>query len=323
MRAAPSERPSGRPAILVTGAAGFVGRHLVARLVAAGAYELVSVDRQARAPSEGELFVRGDLAEPLVYDSLPEVDVVYHIAAQSSARVSHEAPFDELRDNVAATVRLLEYCRRVGVRKVVFTSSMAVYGEAEDGQPLAEDGPLRPMSIYGVDKLAGELYLQAYRQFGLTHTVFRLFNVYGPYQNMDNLKQGMVSIYLRYIHDGVELPVTGALMRYRDFVFVDDVVDALELGLHDPATDNATFNVGTGRKTTVGELIDVIATEYGYAPGAYPVRPVGGHPGDVFGSVAAIGKLAALGWKPRYSLREGVARMVAWWQGTRPAGHRP
>jgi UDP-glucose 4-epimerase len=132
---------------------------------------------------------------------------------------------------------------------------------------------------------------------------------------MDNLKQGMVSIYLRYIHDGVEVPVTGPLTRYRDFVFVRDVLDALELALHDPATDGGTFNVGTGRKTTVRELIDIIAAQYGYAAGTYPVRNVGTHPGDVSGSVASITKIASLGWRPRFDVEAGVAEMVAWLKG--------
>ena len=137
--------------------------------------------------------------------------------------------------------------------------------------------------------------------------------------DMDNLKQGMVSIYLRYIHDGVEVPVTGALTRYRDFVFVHDVIDALQLALGEPATDNETFNVGTGRRTTVRELIDIVAAQYGHGPGTYPVREVGAHAGDVAGSVASIAKLASLGWGPRYGLAAGVGEMVGWLKRARPS----
>jgi UDP-glucose 4-epimerase len=273
---------------------------------------VVSIDRKSRPPLPGEEFVCGDLTDPGLYERLSPAKVVYHLAAQSSARVSLETPFEELRDNIVATVRLLEHCRETKVQKVVFTSSMGVYGEAADGESLSEDSPLRPTSLYGADKLAAEAYLRVYQQFGLAFTIFRLFNVYGPYQDMDNLKQGMVSIYLRYIHDGVEVPVTGALTRYRDFVFVYDVIDALELALREPATDNETFNVGTGHRTTVRELIDMVAAQYGYAPGTYPVRVVGTHAGDVAGSVASIAKLALLGWSPRYGLTAGLGEMVGW-----------
>jgi len=305
--------------VLVTGGAGFIGRHLAERLTQSGRYQVVSVDRKARRQLAGEEFVCGDLADPALYERLSPVSVVYHLAAQSSARVSLETHFEELRDNIVATVRLLEFCRETAVRKVVFTSSMAVYGEAADGESLSEDSPLRPASLYGADKLAAEAYLRVYQQFGLAFTIFRLFNVYGPYQDMDSLKQGMVSIYLRYIHDGVEVPVTGALTRYRDFVFVHDVIDALQLALGEPATDNETFNVGTGRRTTVRELIDIVAAQYGHGPGTYPVREVGAHAGDVAGSVASIAKLASLGWGPRYGLAAGVGEMVGWLKRARPS----
>jgi UDP-glucose 4-epimerase len=302
----------GRPVVLVTGSAGFLGGHLVRRLLEGGRSELYSIDRKSRVPLENEVFVQGDLAETAVYEGLPRVDLVFHLAAQSSARVSLEDPFQDLHDNIMATLTLLEYCRRYSAAKIVFTSSMGVYGNAKHGEALTEESPLRPQSVYGAHKIAAEQYLRVYRQFGLRYSVLRLFNVYGPGQDMDNLKQGMVSVYLRYIHDGSELPVTGSLDRYRDFVFVDDVVDALALAGQVGVADDAVLNIGAGERTTVRTLIDMIAAEHGYAPGTYPVREVAGHPGDVLGNVAGIDRARSLGWYPKHSLADGIRKMVEW-----------
>ena len=309
MTVAATVRPT---SVLVTGSAGFIAAHLLRRLHGAGGFALASVDRRPRNPLPGETFVRGDLSEPGTLDQLPPADVVCHLAGQTSARRSQEEPFKEVRDNIVGVLRVLAFARRCGARHVVFTSSMGVYGEGSDGTPLAETATTTPASVYGADKLAGEHYCRIFAREGMSLTVLRLFNVYGPGQDMDNLVQGMASIYLRYVSRGEEVPVTGSLDRFRDFVYVDDVVDALVLVLRDPVAAHGVFNVGTGVRTSVRELIDVIAAEYGHPPGRYPARDIGAHSGDVFGNVAAIDKLMRLGWRPRHSLQEGIAKMAAW-----------
>ena len=299
--------------VLITGSAGFIGGRLVRRLVDSAHGVVASVDRESREALEGETFIQADLSDPATYAHLPtDITVIYHLAAQSSARVSHEQLIREVGDNIMATLRLLEFARKTGVKKVVFASSMAVYGDGEAKGGFSETDPLRPTSNYGVHKIAAEQYLDLYRQFGLKYTSLRLFNVYGPGQDPGDLKHGLVGIYLHYIDSDLKLPITGSLDRYRDFVYVDDVVDAFMLAGSDRETDNQVFNVATGVRTTVRELIDLLSAEYGFAAGTYPVTRAEGHPGDIFGNAGATGKLEALGWEARYDLTAGIQRTVDW-----------
>jgi UDP-glucose 4-epimerase len=295
--------------ILVTGSAGFIGGHLARRLALLPDVELWTLDRR-EMPIAGANAIIGDLAELDLGEELPEFDLVYHLAAQASARLSHEAIDEELRDNVVAPLRLLEFCRSRGVSRVVFASSMGVYGSTEG--EVREDAVPRPTSIYGAHKLVVEKYLEVYRQFGIRSTVLRLFNVYGPEQNMRNLKQGMVSIYLQYVMDGAEVPVTGSLDRFRDFVYVDDVVEAFLLSMREPGMSDRTFNVGSGKSTTVRELIRLIGVAWGHPEPEYPVREVEGHAGDILGNVASIDQIADFGWKAAVPLAEGLKRFADW-----------
>ena len=299
--------------VLVTGSSGFIGRHLARRLALLPEVELWTLDRR-EPPIPGANNITGDLAEVDLGKELPDLDLIYHLAAQTSARVSHEAIDEELRDNVVAPLRLLEFCRRQEVSRVVFASSMGVYGNTEGR--VREDAVPCPTSIYGAHKLLVEKYLEVYRQFGIRSTVLRLFNVYGPEQDMRNLKQGMVSIYLRYVMDGAEVPVTGSLDRFRDFVYVDDAVEALLLAMREPGMCDRTFNVGSGQSTTVRELIRLIGAAWGYPEPEYPVRVVEGHAGDLLGNVASIDQITGFGWKPAFPLAEGLKRFVDWAKGS-------
>jgi UDP-glucose 4-epimerase len=295
--------------ILVTGAAGFIGKHLARRLTLLPEVELWTLDRR-EVPIPGANAIVGDLAELDLGKELPDLDLIYHLSAQTSARVSHEAIDEELRDNVVAPLRLLEFCRNREVPRIVFASSMGVYGNTE-GRVREEAVPC-PTSIYGAHKLLVEKYLEVYRQFGVRSTVLRLFNVYGPEQSMHNLKQGMVSIYLRYVMDGVEVPVTGSLDRFRDFIYIDDVVEAFLLAMREPNMYDRTFNVGSGKSTTVRDLIRLIGVAWGHPEPDYPVRVVEGHAGDVLGNVASIDKIVDFGWESAVPLAEGLKRFVDW-----------
>jgi UDP-glucose 4-epimerase len=295
--------------ILVTGSAGFIGGHLARRLALLPEVELWTLDRR-ELEIPGANAIIGDLSELDLCEALPDLDLIYHLAAQPSARVSHEAIDEELRDNVVAPLRLLELCRNRGVPRVVFASSMGVYGNTEG--EAREDAVLRPTSTYGAHKLLVEKYLEVYRQFGIRSTVLRLFNVYGPEQNMRDLKQGMVSVYLRYVSDGTEVPVTGSLDRFRDFVYVDDVVEAFLLSMREPGMCDRTFNVGSGESTTVRELIQMIGAAWGHPEPEYPIKVVEGHPGDILGNVASIDRITEFGWKAAVPLAEGLQRFVDW-----------
>lgn len=305
------------PRYLITGGAGFIGGALAAALARDGA-EVTILDlpeklaRSALDPGHG--VVSGSVAEHATWQEVSRrgsFDAVLHLAAQTSGRVSHEQPEMDVESNAKGTLLLADWCRREGVERLLYASSMAVYGQPDE-MPVSERTPPSPGSYYGVSKLAGEHYLRA---AGLRYTVFRLFNVYGPGQDMENLKQGMVSIYLAYVLAGEKVPVTGSLDRFRDFIHVDDVVEAWRraLTVGGEVAARRIYNLGSGVKTTVRELLEGIITACGHDPASYPVENVGGHYGDTFGIVSDSSLFGRdFGWRPRVDLASGIASMVDW-----------
>jgi len=188
---------------------------------------------------------------------------------------------------------------------------MTVYGHA-NREPVPENTRCVPISYYAASKLASENYLRLAANEGLNTVCMRFYNVYGRGQNIGNLDQGMVSIYLAYLLKGVSVPVTGSLDRYRDFVHVDDAVDSLARGLAGTRAPFEVFNIGNGKKITVRELLAKLVSTMDLRPD-HPIVELAGSASDVFGSVADIGHARVeLGWKPSIDLDEGLADMVAW-----------
>ena len=308
--------PSKRTA-LVTGGAGFIGSHLTRRLLnnqwSVDVVDNLSTGYRENIP-EGAAFLDVDVSRNDLPALLParRYDAVFHLAAQSSGEISFDDPSYDLRTNCQSTVLLLGWCQANGTSRFLYTSSMSIYGDQEV-QPVSEAANPVPKSFYGIGKLASEAYTRVYSEFGINSTSLRLFNVYGPGQNLANMRQGMVSIFLAYILKKQEIIVKGTPDRYRDIIYIDDVIDAYMACLDNPATYGRAYNVATGRKTTVGELIDAELRAFGYKPGEYPVTFTSGTPGDTFGIQADIGTLCAdTDWKPKVKLETGLERMVDW-----------
>lgn len=302
---------------LVTGGAGFIGSHLTRRLLSEGwqvdVVDNLSTGYRTNVPA-GATFLELDVSRNDLGAVLParKYDAVFHLAAQSSGEVSFDDPSYDLRTNCQSTLLLLGWCKANGTRRFIYTSSMSIYGD-QALQPVPETATPLPKSFYGVGKLASEAYLAIYSQLGVDCTALRLFNVYGPGQNLANMRQGMVSIFLAYILNQQEVVVKGSLERYRDLVYVDDVVEAYLACVDNSSTHGNVYNVGTGQKTTVGELIDAELQAFGYQPGAYPVKVSAGTPGDTFGIAADCARFRAdAGWEPKVDLTTGLTRMVAW-----------
>ncbi|MFC1672156.1 NAD-dependent epimerase/dehydratase family protein [Planctomycetota bacterium] len=302
---------------LVTGGAGFIGSHTARRLLDAGnevvvADSLLTGDRD-NVP-EGATFVEMDLADESLYSKLDGVKpkAIIHLAGQSSGEISFESPSKDLDINTRATILLGEWARKQGCNRILFSSSVSVYGDGKaPGAAMSEEDDPSPKSFYGCSKLASEHYLKVFQsEYGINGTSFRLFNVYGPGQNMKNMKQGMVSIYLSFVLFQESLLVKGAMDRYRDLVYVSDVVDILVGSIDDERSFGGVFNVGTGRKTTVGELVQRILEATGKPD--FPVEEGEGTPGDSFGSLADVSHVKdALGWEAEVSLDRGLQEMVA------------
>ena len=301
---------------LITGGAGFIGGAILRRLVAGGHSVTIldlpeKVERTVLPP--GVNIVAGDIASTETFSRLaPPFDAVFHLAAQTSARVSHEDPQRDIHVNAGGTLLLAQWCIRHHVPRLLYGSSMGIYGNPAD-LPVKETTLPAPASFYGVTKLAGEHYLRAHVPAGLQPTSFRMFNVYGPGQDMANMKQGMISVYLAYVHAGKPVEVTGSLDRFRDFIYIDDIVDAFLLALNAEQSHGETYNLGFGTTHTVREVLDMLIEACGHDPRTYPVRQVEGHAGDTFGICSDSTKFrSAFGWEPKVTLGDGIRRMVGW-----------
>ncbi|MDR1947356.1 MAG: NAD-dependent epimerase/dehydratase family protein [Desulfovibrio sp.] len=299
---------------LVTGAAGFIGAALAASLLREG-HEVVGADNLSTGFMQnvpaGVQFFHGDCGEAGLYNGvLPArpYDAVFHIAGQSSGEISFDDPVYDLRSNTVSVLHLLRFALDNGCRRFIYAGSMSVYGEQPDA-PVREGAPCRPQSFYGVGKLASEHYLRLHEQYGMRSTSLRLFNVYGPGQNMINMRQGMVSIFMSMMLADGHIHIKGRPDRYRDFVYIDDVVRAFTACLTRRESEGGILNIGGSGRVTVGELADKIT--------ALSEKPVsveysGGTPGDVHGIYADISLARErLGYVPQVSPEEGLARMYA------------
>src|SRR3954467_2689485 len=300
--------------VLVTGGAGFIGSHLAAGLLRRG-HEVVVLDdlsngRRESVPA-GCMLIEADAGQPATLDLLPRVERVVHFAAQSSGPISADVPYQDLQSNAASTLLLSRWCLRHGVRRFVYASSMAVYGNPPT-LPVSEDAPQAPLSYYGVSKLTSEHLLRVASQDGLQPTSLRFFSVYGPGQNLDNVKQGIVSIYLAYLLRDEHVPVTGSLDRFRDLVHVDDVVALVIEVLERESSPASAYNVGGGRPTTVRQLLDALIAAADL-PKDFPVRELAGSASDQFGLFADISRVRAdFAWTPKTDLTQGLESVVRW-----------
>ncbi|TDD84734.1 NAD-dependent epimerase/dehydratase family protein [Actinomadura rubrisoli] len=303
---------------LVTGAAGFIGSHLVDRLLADG-HEVVGVDDLSSGSNvrdDVELW-RMDVADPALVEraAARRPEVVCHLAAQVSVRASVADPLHDARVNVVGTANVLEAARAAGGRKVLFTSSCAVYG-VPDALPVPPDAELRPASPYAASKVSGEIYARMYRELhGIDHTTLTLANVYGPRQTPEG-EAGVISIFTDALLSGRPTVVFGDGRQTRDYVYVLDVVDAFARAAGDRASGRR-LNVGTGLQTTDRDLHALVAAAAGAPdePGFAPPR-LGDLPAM---SVDPGPTREALGWTPAVGLREGLAETVSWARERRTA----
>ena len=299
--------------ILVTGGAGFIGSHVAARLVSLG-HRVTVVDnlsngREENVPREAE-FVKADLSIEKDFSRLKKIscDSVFHLAAQSSGKLSFEDPLKDLQSHVLATYFLLEWSKKKGVKRFLFSSSTTTYGDPLY-MPVDEKHPQHPKTYYAAGKVGCEAYIKLFQTMGIDSTIFRLPNVYGPSQNLKNKDQGMVSIYLSYILENRPIIVKGSLERFRDFIYVDDVVDAFLMALDHPKASGKVYNLGSGLKNRVQEILDALIAAFGYKE--YPIEITEGTPGDQFGITCDTTLINRdLEWFANTTIQEGILKTV-------------
>jgi UDP-glucose 4-epimerase len=314
----------------VTGGAGFIGSALVDRLLAQR-YQVDVVDNlsagslanlaDARRSTVGHMtFHQIDVRSPVLADVMlrSRPDVVFHLAAQTDVRASVTDPLPDADVNVLGSLRVLEAARAAGVRKVVFASSGGtIYGDPDPSElPLRESHPQQPLSPYGVAKKAVSDYLFAYRELhSLEFTSLALANVYGPRQDARG-EAGVVAIFADRLLRREPCTVFGDGAQTRDFVYVDDVVDAFARAVE--RGGGLLLNVGTGKQTSVIELYGTMASLAGVdePPLFAPARP-----GELARNALDPGRAAIhLGWKPWTSLGEGTAAVLDWFRSRVGAG---
>jgi UDP-glucose 4-epimerase len=307
---------------LVTGGSGFIGSAVVDRLAGAG-HQVTVVDdlSTGRRENLADAFASGrvelaqiDLAGPdlagVVADARPEV--VYHLAAQIDVRRSVADPLHDARVNVLGTIALAKAALEAGCRRLVFASSGGtVYGEPDPAElPIDERYPPRVTNPYGVAKRSAEDYLAAFADLhGLEPVSLRLGNVYGPRQDPHG-EAGVVAIFCNRLLDGAPVTIFGDGRQTRDYVFVEDVVDAFVAGGEHPDAPGARVNIGTGVETSVLELYDALRAVAGFGgdPEFAPARP-----GELGRIALDCGEARrVLGWAPRADLADGLARTWAW-----------
>lgn len=297
--------------VLITGGAGFIGSHLVRLLQAKGEGVAVadnfSTGLRENLP-DGTAVYECDVTSPELANVFEAVrpDAVVHLAGQTTVHVSMADPELDATQNVIGSVHVLEQARHCGVKRVIFASTAASYGDvAEDHLPIDEFEPLAPLSFYGLSKVTVERYLDLYHKaYGLDYVVLRFANVYGERQG-DGGEGGVISIFTKRVASDEPITIFGDGKQTRDFVYAGDIARGIDAALRTHHANRA-YNLSTQTETSLKELVAVLAKVSGkrIVPRYEDART-----GDIYKSLLANGRARrSLGWTPQTSLEEGLRR---------------
>ena len=298
--------------VLVTGGAGFIGSHLVRKLLAEGC-EVVVIDNlstglRSNLP-EGCTFFEMDINDAALGDFFAGqgFDKVVHLAGQTMVDVSMKEPQIDAANNIGGTINVLEAARKNNVQRIIFASTAAAYGDVEN-LPIKESMPVNPQSFYGLSKVTVEKYLAMYWQFyGLEYVILRFANVYGERQG-DGGEGGVISIFAKRVAEGKEITIYGDGEQTRDFIYAGDVASGI-WGALNPKEPNAIYNLSTQTEVSLKELVGILMNVAGHkiCPVFGPARA-----GDIYRSMLSNGRAKKyLAWEPVMPLENGLSRTYA------------
>lgn len=297
--------------IVVTGGLGFIGSHLVEKFVDNN--DVVIVDNQSTGTIENikELDISridttfGSINDLNLEEIFEGTDYVFHLAAVTSVPQSVEDPIKSNEVNITGTLKVLEAARKTDVKKVVFSSSSAVYGETEV-LPISEEVPINPLSPYAVSKATAELYCNVYSEiYDLPTTCLRYFNVFGPKQDPNSQYAAVIPIFINKLLKNERPTIYGDGEQTRDFVSVERVVEANELAAKSGET--GVFNIGLGKSTSINQLFELVkeSVKKDIEPVYEPARS-----GEIKHSVADVSKAKAIGFKPEAEYQEDLIKTI-------------
>jgi nucleoside-diphosphate-sugar epimerase len=302
--------------ILITGGAGFIGHNLLKTIIKEEPKHVYVLDNLETGLEENVLnylgnanftFIKEDVADPHSTKSINSLDYIFHLAAIVSVPKSFELPFKTHRTNESGFIHMLELAKQHNVKKICYASSSAIYGE-QGSIPINEEASLNPQSPYGLSKLLNEQYARAFYEWeGIASIGFRFFNVFGPGQRADSPYSGVISIFKDRMQKKERIQIFGDGEQIRDFVYVEDVVQALLRGAGS-SVNFGLYNVGSGYTTSLNQLFHTLykLTNYREQPQFANFRK-----GDIKRSAADISLIQSeLGYEPKYNLKEGLVKLI-------------
>lgn len=294
--------------ILVTGDAGFIGLQLAQTLSKLG-HHVVGTDVREVPVKVGYRHVKADLAQWGQVKDLGNFDIIYHIAGHSAGDLSIEKYEQDINDNILSTAHIIKLAKYSVTKQIIYASSMAVYGDQPE-YPVKETATPMPLVYYGANKLTSEYYLKIASSQKLHTTSLRIFNIYGPGQDITNLNQGMVSIFIGEMLKYKHFHMRGKPDRFRDFVYIDDCVNALVLCLDNPRINGEVINLASGVKHTLGELLELIRMRLPFEVSVSYGEPSAWDLNRMHGDTTKAKEL--LGFEAKVQLEEGIERTMEW-----------
>lgn len=299
--------------ILVTGGAGFIGSHLVDKLIERN-HQVVVIDNLATGKKKNlnkkARFYKVSISNPKISEIFKKEKpkIVFHFAAQTDVKRSLDDPLGDAKVNILGTLNILENCKNFGVKKIIFASSVGIYGEPKI-LPVTENHPLNPISPYSVTKLTGEKYLKLYQNQKLNFVSLRYSNVYGPRQSSEG-EGGVIAIFINQILKGEKPIIFGSGQQTRDFLYIDDAIETAIKAMK--VANNSYYNLGTNKEITINSLLNLISNILNrkVSPIFKPQRE-----GEIIKSRIDFSKAKKeLNWQPKYNLKEGLIKTINWFK---------